>query len=124
MEYNKQLDTLYKSYKEEWKKAIAEGEISEELTEKLSCPLLLDSDAAGWGCEAKRKIMIIGQENRGWGHPGKNLTKFSEFIKREEAVAELQQTYEGFNFGADYIKSPFWQAYKKISSMPSGLTGS
>lgn len=63
----------------------------------VSRPLLMHVPP---GYEANsRKLMIVGQETKGWGTKGVQIS-----------VAELMGEYAGFNFGEKYRRSPFWVA--------------
>ena len=50
------------------------------------------------------KLMIVGQETRGW----------AEEIKALTTVRELMSFYSGFNLGEKYRASPFWQAAQQF----------
>lgn len=50
--------------------------------------------------QQKTKLMIIGQETYGWCN---SLT-----------LEEQLDTYEEFNFGSEYVSSPFWNVTRKL----------
>ena len=113
MAYNSQLTRLYEDYKAKWSETRQRGTLPQGLLERLSCPLLLHIKDGLWD-DSKYRILLVGQENFGWddGKEGA-FQKMQDFLAKPESVEQIQSVYEGFNFGATYTPSPFWQAYRE-----------
>ena len=113
MAYSSQLTRLYEEYKTKWSETRQRGTLPQGLLERLSCPLLLHIKDALWD-DSKYRILLVGQENCGWddGNDGAFQTML-DFLAKSESVERIQNVYEGFNFGATYTPSPFWQAYRE-----------
>ncbi|MCY4588438.1 MAG: hypothetical protein OXB98_20630 [Bryobacterales bacterium] len=73
----------------------------------LRGPLLIDVPNAY--LEATVKLMIVGQQTNGWGHP-------------EDGIEGLFAQYRGFDLGKTSVRSPFWQAAHEVyeSLNPAG----
>ena len=73
----------------------------------LGGPLLIDVPDAYRN--ATVKLMVVGQQTNGWGHP-------------EDGIESLLALYSGFDLGKTYVRSPFWQAAHAIyeSLNPAG----
>jgi hypothetical protein len=108
-----QLKELYEDY---YPKLINSIKSINAFDRKLSYPLLIAPFDNYY--KSKEKIMFIGKETRYWILDGQN--KFlSENIPQDNVINQLLLNYKQFNFGANYIKSPFWQfchnLYKEIT---------
>lgn len=114
MDYNLELKHLYEKYKAKWNGELKKGELSAELVRQLSCPLLLHVENEQWE-NSKRRILLVGQECFGWDNgKGGNLQSLANFLSISDSVSTMQDVYEGFDFGATYSRSPFWQEYNQI----------
>ncbi len=51
--------------------------------------------------EASVKLMVVGQQTNGWGHP-------------EDGIEALLDQYRRFEMGKRKMKSPFWQAAYEV----------
>jgi hypothetical protein len=67
----------------------------------VSKPLLMQVPS-GYGA-TPQKLMIVGQETKGWGPKG-----------AQPSVADLMGGYAGFNLGANYRRNPFWVASHQL----------
>lgn len=108
-----QLKELYEDY---YLKLISSIKSINAFDRKLSYPLLIAPFDNYY--RSNEKIMFIGKETRYWILDGQN--KFlSENIPQDKVINQLLLNYKQFNFGANYIKSPFWQfchnLYKEIT---------
>ena len=65
----------------------------------LGGPLLVEVPDAY--CKAKVKLMIVGQQTAGWGHPA------------DDSIRDLLGQYRGFELGRR-MSSPFWEATYEI----------
>ena len=61
----------------------------------LGGPLLIDVPDAYR--DATVKLMVVGQQTNGWGHPN-------------DKIGGLLAEYRRFDLGKAYVNSPFWQA--------------
>ena len=113
MDYNSQLTRLYEEYKAKWSETRQRGTLPQGLLERLSCPLLLHIKDGLWD-DSTYRILLVGQETFGWddGKDGAFQTML-DFLAKPGSVEQMQNVYEGFNFGATYTRSPFWQAYRE-----------
>ena len=113
MEYNWQLTQLYEKYKVKWSEERQQGKLSHDLLHRLSCPFLLHVENSLWD-DSEYRILLVGQEPFGWDDgEGGVLQTMLDFLARPDSVHAMQKVYEGFNFGATYTVSPFWQAYRE-----------
>ena len=116
--YNAKLSKLYENYNLSWKSALNEGAVTEELLDRLSCPLLLHVKDEAWGRSAG-KILFVGQETNDWAvrdESGYRLETLHDFLSDSGSIPSLQKLYEGFAFGANYTRSPFWQAFNAVKA--------
>ena len=76
----------------------------------LGGPLLIDVPDAYRNATAK--LMVVGQQTYGWGHP-------------KDGIEGLLAEYRRFNVGQTYVRSPFWQAAYKVYEClnPAGPPG-
>jgi hypothetical protein len=73
---------------------------------RVSCPLLLHVPEA---YPASRcKLLVIGQQTRGWAQPGDNT------------IETLQGKYDRFHLGEHLLRTPFWQACHKLAGALNG----
>lgn len=98
------LSSLYES---KWSK------ISDILrvNERLSYPLFMSVPQAY--IEAKRKLMIVGQQGYQWGFSKKDSGRDPKW----NSTQTLMQEYKNFALGKQYVKSPFWQAANKLYNL-------
>ncbi len=119
---------LFETYKKYWPSLqIALNQIASKkgidiVQLKISYPLLIHVFPEYQ--KTKTKLMIVGQQTRGWGW--KNITKFWGTSKWddsvEELIEELIKKYKGFHLGEKYYSTPFWHSAHKLFQKiePSG----
>lgn len=80
---------------------VLDNDIGSRLADEpdLGGPLLVEVPDAY--CKAKVKLMIVGQQTAGWGHPA------------DDSIKDLLGQYRGFELGRR-MRSPFWQAAHEI----------
>ena len=97
---NRKLPALYsRVLNDVWPALAAVGD--------LGGPLLIDiSDAYR---RSMVKLMVVGQQTKGWGHP-------------EDGIEGLLAEYRRFDLGKTYVRSPFWLAAHEVyeSLNPAG----
>lgn len=90
---NGQLRDLYRENWNFFAKAMEKGS---------SAPLLLKASEAYR--ETDPRLLFVGQETKGWEHPGDT----------EDPIGELMERYESFRFGKNRRGAPFWRAVHEI----------
>jgi hypothetical protein len=89
-------DDLRMLYRENW------DTFSDAMEKGSSAPLLLSTTKAYR--EASPRLLFVGQETQGWGHPEDT----------EDPVDGLMEKYEAFRFGENLRHTPFWRAVHEI----------
>lgn len=98
---------LFNFYESKWSK------ISDILrvNERLSYPLFMSLPQAYY--EARKKLMIVGQQGYQWGFSKKDSGRDPKW----NSTQQLIQLYKNFALGKQYIKSPFWQAAHELYNL-------
>ncbi|MBU2948056.1 hypothetical protein [Zobellia uliginosa] len=94
---NTELSNLYNKFLIDFERI--KNNISDD---KLNGPFLCSPNQNY--INAKTKILVVGQETKGWP----NL---------EKGIDGLMATYEEFNLGINYTRSPFWQFMRKLEKV-------
>ena len=70
----------------------------------------------------KSKVLVLGQETKGWGAENIGFEAFDTFITNTNSVECLCDLYEGFCFAkwSSHKKSPFWRAFRQLAKMSFG----
>jgi hypothetical protein len=120
------LSSLYN----DWKSTL---QIKEEHAKSLWSPFLIH--VTDDYCSAKKRILVLGQETRGWGFnseeqasylrypqawPADDIWTMEDFIADDNAVEALCRGYEAFDFARLYKgrSSPFWRAFREVQAWP------
>ncbi|MCX5722047.1 MAG: hypothetical protein NT179_08475 [Nitrospirae bacterium] len=117
---NIQLKALYTEFFEE----IA---FDSEIAGKCSLPLLLHVGPT-WK-ESKHRLLIVGQETRGWDFhqgdyydwPYPPIKHLSEFVNLANRIGVLMKGYRDFEFAKHQVpehRSPFWRAFRHLGASP------
>jgi len=126
------LEALYA----DWKAAL---QFTKEEADSLGSPLLLQVTKDY--CQAKHRVLLLGQETYGWQwdsklqdkaehpkwtypHPWKfrDIYSCSDFRTNEDAIKALCWGYREFEFGArqpELGRTPFWRAFKEVEKWPN-----
>lgn len=90
---------------------------AEAIRRRLSAPHLLDLDlhAEAYWQEGRRRLVVVGQETRGWlDEKNSEWTKFWSAATPDFEL--LFEQYRAFDCGKEYYNSPFWRACGELSS--------
>lgn len=92
-----QLKKLYKSYQKSFEAITLKFPNAD-----IAGPLLMSPNELYH--KQKNKLLIIGQEIKGWGYHSSDID------------AGMKH-YEDFNLGANYYSSPFWNITRKVERL-------
>ncbi len=104
------------------------------LASDLSPPFLLS--VTDRYVAAQRRILVVGQETKGWGWPrdedtrsnsdanglpAEGLASWADFVLTDQGVEGLCRLYELFDFAKGYPgrSSPFWNTFRAVSAWPN-----
>lgn len=79
--------------------SIFEGIVTDFQGQDIAGPLLMSIEDNY--SDRENRLLIVGQETKGWGYYASDITKGME-------------NYARFNFGSNYNSSPFWNVTRKI----------
>lgn len=80
---------------------------------RLSRPHLIDLNANGY-LQSPVRLMVVGQQTKGWGEG------IAWDATPSEAVKQLVRWYDDFELGAGYYRSPFWAASYELCRRLNG----
>lgn len=90
----------------------ARARLSESLFKRVSAPFLVSVPPA-W-TQSKSKVLVVGQETRGWGGVGREASAFLSYWANNGDAAALGAWYESFAYAGD--DTPWWRAHRRIAA--------
>ena len=112
-----QLDNLYQQY---LKTIFSDKALVEQMESfGFSSPLLIDMNVKqGMIAEKKYKLLLVGQQTKGWGSKIKSSDLETDSLDISNYIDHLKQHYINFNFGkrldGKTYRGYFWQFQQKL----------